>query len=303
MSRSSTIAFLVVTIFVLLGGLAWIKLNPQSNEIGHGPPPTLVPVPATPIADLPPAEPPVPIAPITPPAEPEPEPDPTPKPDSEPIFEPKPDPGTISEPFSEPKVPLLPLEQPKKAQSRLEGVTVKIINSLPDKVLVGSGVRIQHRGRVVVLTSRLWFEGRVGRISMRIPDGRDFFPRAIHVDREFDLAAMVIESAGEEMSCGSLGQNPEINHMIYLGGFQGPASDDEFQLKAVRATRYVQPKGLPVNADWIIGDDSVPKSMVGGPAFNVNGELVGLTIGIRTGDSRALVCCPGRIAVFLEGMK
>lgn len=159
----------------------------------------------------------------------------------------------------------------------------------------GSGVVIDEKGHI--LTNNHVVEGAVGdTVQVTLNDGRLFEATIVGTDSTTDLAVVQIKDAPGDLVPASLGDSDEVSvgeSVLAVGNPLGLAN--------TATTGIVSAVDRPVSASGTTGGTSVVTNAIqidaavnpgnsGGPLFNAQGEVIGITSSIATmssGDSQS----------------
>ena len=155
------------------------------------------------------------------------------------------------------------------------------------KVGLGSGVIFDKEG--YVLTNEHVVHG-ADRITVTLPDGREFEGQLTGSDMYSDLAVVKIEPRGD-MPCAKLGDSDrlEIGHWaIAIGnpfGFAVKNPEPTVTVGVVSALHRTLPrtdKRTREYSDLIQTDAPINPGNSGGPLLNLRGEVIGINVAIYT---------------------
>jgi serine protease Do len=141
----------------------------------------------------------------------------------------------------------------------------------------GSGVIIDSSG--VILTNNHVVEGD-GRITVRLPDGREFQGKEIKTDPKTDLAIVRIHDAGK-LTAAPLGDSNAMEVGDWVLALGQP-----FGLEGTVTAGIISAKGrglgLNVRESFLQTDAAINPGNSGGPLVNLDGEVIGINTAIST---------------------
>jgi hypothetical protein len=169
---------------------------------------------------------------------------------------------------------------------------VRIIVDESDGVSLGSGTLVDVRGSYgLVVTNWHVVRDAEGPIRVKFPDGFKSAARVLKVDRDWDLAALIIWKPGAQ-PIPLASAAPRLGETLTIAGY---GSGDYRAVSGV-CTQYVAPSHrhpyemVEVSAAARQGDS-------GGPIFNSRGELAGVLFGSGGGTTSGSYA--GRVGSFL----
>jgi hypothetical protein len=156
----------------------------------------------------------------------------------------------------------------------------------------GSGVLVDVREQYgLVVTNWHVVRDAQGDIEVHFPDGFESLGRALKVDPDWDLAAIVIWRP-KVKPARVASQAPRTGDPLTICGY-GPGI---YRALAGRCTGYYAPRAdLPEHMVEL--DVEARQGDSGGPIFNAHGELAGVLFG--AGDGTTLGSFAGRVGSFL----
>ncbi len=185
-----------------------------------------------------------------------------------------PDPPPQPEPL--PLVPVEPME-PREAEKPYEAA-LKITNKVGDRTYFGSGLMIKRGNLLLAITSKVFFLGGFGEVTVIDTRGRRFAANVVAVDEDrfvvalnvanYDHVYTVMKDASFQMG---------DKHFWAFG-----CEDNEFSGAAVFVRHHPTP-----SPSWTVFDaepERVPGSWFGGPIFDTAGDLTGLLLGRAGGN-------------------
>ncbi len=182
-----------------------------------------------------------------------------------------------------------------RPQNTPHPAVVRVIVSEQHGTSYGSGTLVDVRDQFgLIVTNWHVVKDAAGRIEVVFPDGQRSASRALRVDPNWDLAALVIwrpRVAPVRIARAA----PRAGDCLTIAGY-GPG---QYRECTGRCTQYVAPgtrfpfEMLEVNVAARQGDS-------GGPIFNEAGELAGVLFGSGDGNTVGSFC--GRVGGFLAAL-
>jgi serine protease Do len=162
---------------------------------------------------------------------------------------------------------------------RFFGNQMPQLPSMPQRRVVetGSGIIIDPSG-VILTNNHVVAAG--GKVTVRLPDGREFQAKDIKTDPKTDLAIVRIEGAGT-LKAGKLGDSDSLevgDWVLALGqpfGLEGTVTAGIISAKG---------RGLGITAreSFLQTDAAINPGNSGGPLVNLDGEVIGINTAIST---------------------
>lgn len=186
------------------------------------------------------------------------------------------------------------LAQPAPAL-RAHPAVVRIVVPEPGGATLGSGalVAVNERHGLVVTNWHVVRDSR-GHVEVLFPDGFRSSAKVLKVDRDWDLAALVIwRPPAAPIRLAS--QIPRRGELLSIAGY-GRGS---YRMATGRCTNYVSPGGeLP--AEMVELSAGARQGDSGGPILNQQGELAGVLFGAAWGKTTG--SHSGRVRRFLTSV-
>ena len=173
---------------------------------------------------------------------------------------------------------------------------VRVVNQLGATRALGSGTLVdQYADRGLVLTCAHTFRDGVGEVTVVLATGRAFGARVVKIDRQWDLAALMIRRPEVEPATVAA-KDAQPGEALASCGY---GSAGRFWCNRGRAQRYVIAEGTHT-AETLELSGAARQGDSGGPIFNDQGELVGIVLGTNGRIVTGTAC--GRIRAFLAGL-
>lgn len=159
----------------------------------------------------------------------------------------------------------------------------------------GSGTLVDVREDCgLVITNWHVIRDAVGDITVRFPNGFTSPARVRKVDKDWDLAALVIwRPPIEPVSIARL--TPRRGDLLTIAGY-GPGP---YRAATGRCIQYVSP-GIRFPPEMVELSVEARQGDSGGPIFNERGELAGVLFGAAQGTTTGSYC--GRVRTFLTSI-
>lgn len=159
----------------------------------------------------------------------------------------------------------------------------------------GSGTLVDVREDCgLVITNWHVIRDAVGEITVRFPNGFTSPARVRKVDKDWDLAALVIwRPPIEPVSIAR--QTPRRGDLLTIAGY-GPGP---YRAATGRCIQYVSP-GVRFPPEMVELSAEARQGDSGGPIFNDRGELAGVLFGAAQGTTTGSYC--GRVRAFLTSI-
>jgi hypothetical protein len=185
--------------------------------------------------------------------------------------------------------PSRPAPQPQQPP---HPAVVRVIAEEPDGMSQGSGTLVDVRDQYGLIVTN-WHVVRdvTGEVNVIFPDGFRSAARVIHVDRDWDLAALLIWRPRVQ-AVPLASRAPRPGDALVVAGY----GTGNYRAVSGRCTQYVAPsvhhpfEMVEVSTEARQGDS-------GGPIFNERGELAGVLFG--SGDGTTSGSYAGRVREFL----
>lgn len=165
---------------------------------------------------------------------------------------------------------------------------------------VGSGVLVNYRNRIVVLTARHVLKD-TRKVFIRLATGKVYEVSVLNVDGTWDCAVLIPTKTIVGITPAELewGQEALLKHGERLTSC-GYGGDDKLALNTGLMQGWSQAPGTPVGGptDWFTISGYARQGDSGGPIFNERGRVVGVLWGT---DGRTVIAVqPGRIHMVLD---
>ncbi|MEN6450666.1 MAG: serine protease, partial [Thermoguttaceae bacterium] len=169
---------------------------------------------------------------------------------------------------------------------------VRVVAPERDGMSLGSGSLVavnEHFG--LVLTNWHVVRDAAGQVGVLFPDGFRSAATVARVDRDWDLAALVIwRPKVQPISLSS--QAPRPGEMLTIAGY----GSGSYRAASGRCTEYVSP-GENMPYEMVELEAPARQGDSGGPILNSRGELAGVLFGSAFGRTTGSYC--GRVRWFL----
>ena len=170
---------------------------------------------------------------------------------------------------------------------------VRIIVDDGNGTSYGSGTLIARSEKVsMVITNWHVIRDAKGEITVAFPDGFRSSARIAKMDRNWDLAALVIWSPQVE-PVAIAQQAPRPGDPLTIAGY----GSGQYQMSSGLCTQYVAP-GLNFPYEMVEISAEARQGDSGGPIFNQQGELAGVLFGAGRGTTSGSYS--GRVQQFLQ---
>lgn len=164
-----------------------------------------------------------------------------------------------------------------------------------DGTSFGSGTLVDVRdGYGLVLTNWHVVQGASDTVEVIFPDGFRSQARALKVDSEWDLAALVIWKPNAEPVTIAT-RPPRPGDPLTICGY----GSGDYRAVTGRCTQYYAPR-LDLPRELVELDVEARQGDSGGPIFNDRGELAGVLFG--AGEGTTLGSFEGRVRTFLASL-
>lgn len=172
---------------------------------------------------------------------------------------------------------------------------VRVVVPERDGTAYGSGTLIDRREDYgLVLTNWHVVRDATGPIEVKFPSGFTSQARALKMDSEWDLAALVIwRPPCEPVKMAT--QPPRPGDWLTIAGY----GKGDYRAITGRCTQFYSPK-LELPRELVELDVEARQGDSGGPIFNNRGELAGVLFG--AGEGTTLGSFEGRVKTFLASL-
>ncbi|MCZ6644816.1 MAG: DegQ family serine endoprotease [SAR324 cluster bacterium] len=150
---------------------------------------------------------------------------------------------------------------------------------------LGSGSIVDKRGYII--TNNHVVAG-ADKITVKLPDGRQFEAKLVGADRPTDLAVIKIE--GKDLPVANFGDSDELEVGESVIAIGNPFGLEQTITAGIVSAKGRSQVGLTDYEDFIQTDASINPGNSGGPLVNLKGELVGVNTAIfsRTGGNQGI---------------
>jgi S1-C subfamily serine protease len=181
------------------------------------------------------------------------------------------------------------------APSQPHPAVARIIVAERDGTAFGSGTLVDVRdGYGLVLTNWHVVRDATGSIEVLFPGGFYSQARALKLDRDWDLAALVVwRPPAEPVPLAS--RPPQPGDRLTIAGY----GRGTYRQVSGRCTRYYSPK-VHLPKELVELDVEARQGDSGGPIFNDRGELAGVLFGAGRGTT--IGSFQGRVKTFLASL-
>ncbi len=157
----------------------------------------------------------------------------------------------------------------------------------------GSGTLVGVQGDYALVVTN-WHVVREGteRVSVTFPDGFHTPARVLRMDKDWDLAALIIWNPGNTKPVTIADSTPKPGDSLTIAGY----GSGQYRAATGRCTQYVAPR---INFPYEMLEVSVQARQgdSGGPIFNERNELAGVLFGASRGTTSGSYA--GRVRQFL----
>ncbi len=175
---------------------------------------------------------------------------------------------------------------------RPHSAVVRVIASEQRGVSHGSGTLVDVQGKYgLVVTNWHVVRDASGPVTVRFPSGFQSGAQVIHMDKDWDLAALVIWRP-EVQPVAIAAQVPRPGDTLTIAGY----GSGNYREAAGKCTQYVAP-GLNLPFEMVEVAVEARQGDSGGPIFNTRGELAGVLFGAGGGTTSGSYA--GRVRRFL----
>lgn len=210
--------------------------------------------------------------------------------------------GGSSSPFPQPtgKSPVAAKVQSVRhaamqSQQQIHPAVVRVVAPGRGSISYGSGTLVDVEGEYgLVVTNYHVINEATGNISVVFPDGFYSLATVRKVDRDWDLAALVIKRPNVPPVPISLAA-PRPGEPLTIAGY----GSGNYRAVAGRCTQYVAP-GTRMPFEMVELAASARQGDSGGPILNQRGELAGVLFGEGGGRTAGSYC--GRVKWFLASL-
>ena len=185
--------------------------------------------------------------------------------------------------------------QPYPAFSRPHPAIARVAAPERDGMAFGSGTLVEVNDLFgVVVTNWHVVRDATGPIGVFFPDGFRSAATVLRVDRDWDLAALVIWRPNNVQPIAISSEPPQPGELLTIAGY----GSGSFRAVSGQCTQYVSPGG---NHPYEMVELAAParEGDSGGPILNARGELAGVLFGSAFGNTTGSHC--GRLREFLGG--
>ncbi|MEN6498635.1 MAG: trypsin-like peptidase domain-containing protein [Thermoguttaceae bacterium] len=149
----------------------------------------------------------------------------------------------------------------------------------------GSGVIIQLKGKIYILTSRHLINGATpGNISIRLADGRRIHPTKAWEDAETDVAVMAVSAP--DLITAPLGDSDKLDigdFVLAVGSPFGLSHSVTYGIISAKGRRELDLGDSGVRLqDFLQTDAAINPGNSGGPLINLRGEVIGINTAIAS---------------------
>jgi len=185
-----------------------------------------------------------------------------------------------------------PPAAPSSQQTGIHASVARIVAPGKGSVSYGSGTLIYaDETRGVVITNWHVINEATGQISVHFPDGFYSQGTVQAVDRDWDLAAILIRRPPSATPVPIASQPPFPGEMLTIAGY----GSGQYRAASGPCTQYVAP-GLEFPFEMVEVAVTARQGDSGGPIFNSRGELAGVLFGEGGGRTAGSYC--GRVRWF-----
>ncbi len=182
------------------------------------------------------------------------------------------------------------------AQPQIHPAVARIVAPGQGSISYGSGTLIYANEQAgIVITNWHVINEASGQISVHFPDGFYSLGTVQSVDRDWDLAAIVIRKPPNVQPVLLANEAPRPGETLTIAGY-GAGS---YRAASGRCTQYVAP-GTTFPYEMVEVAVSARQGDSGGPIFNSRGELAGVLFGEGHGRTSGSYC--GRVKWFLSSI-
>lgn len=181
-------------------------------------------------------------------------------------------------------------------QPQVHPAVARIVAPGQGSISYGSGTLIYANDQAgVVITNWHVINEAKGQISVHFPDGFYSLGNVQSVDRDWDLAAIVIRKPPNVQPVPLANQAPQPGETLTIAGY----GSGSYRAASGRCTQYVAP-GKTFPFEMVEVAVSARQGDSGGPIFNSRGELAGVLFGEGHGRTSGSYC--GRVKWFLSSI-
>lgn len=187
------------------------------------------------------------------------------------------------------------VQTPRPQSFEPHPAVVRVVVPERDGTAYGSGTLIDRREDYgLVLTNWHVVRDATGPIEVQFPSGFTSQARALKMDSEWDLAALVIwRPPSEPVKMAT--QPPRPGDWLTIAGY----GKGDYRAITGRCTQFYSPK-LELPRELVELDVEARQGDSGGPIFNNRGELAGVLFG--AGEGTTLGSFEGRVKTFLASL-
>ena len=186
-----------------------------------------------------------------------------------------------------------PWERPEAPPETPHPAVVRVLAEESDGMAQGSGTLVDVRDQFgLVVTNWHVVRGASGAVNVIFPDGFRSAARVLHVDRDWDLAALLIwrpRVAPVPLAVDA----PRPGDPLTIAGY----GSGIYRTAPGKCTQYLAP-GTDRPFEMVEVSTSARQGDSGGPIFNTRGELAGVLFGSDGGSTSGSYA--GRVREFLQ---
>jgi len=157
----------------------------------------------------------------------------------------------------------------------------------------GSGTLVDVQGDYALVVTN-WHVVRDApqRVSVTFPNGFHTAARVIRMDKDWDLAALVVWNPGNVTPVAIADRAPQLGDALTIAGY----GSGNYRAVSGRCTQYVAP-GIDFPYEMVEVSVQARQGDSGGPIFNEQSELAGVLFGAAPGTTSGSYA--GRVQQFL----
>jgi serine protease Do len=148
----------------------------------------------------------------------------------------------------------------------------------------GSGVIIEFKGRMFVLTNRHVIKNaQLKDIHITLSDGRDLHPLKIWQDKDTDVAIMAVSAQG--LTAAKLGDSSSVeigDFVVAVGSPFGLSHSITYGIISAKGRRDLELGEDVELQDFMQTDAAINPGNSGGPLINLRGEVIGINTAIAS---------------------
>ncbi|MHB8971539.1 MAG: S1 family peptidase [Pirellulaceae bacterium] len=185
-----------------------------------------------------------------------------------------------------------PWEQPDAPPPTPHPAVVRVLAEDPDGMAQGSGTLVEVREQFgMVVTNWHVVRNASGAVNVIFPDGFRSAARVLQVDRDWDLAALLIWRP-KVVPVPLAGEAPRPGDPLTIAGY----GTGVYRTAPGQCTQYLAP-GTDRPFEIVEVSTAARQGDSGGPIFNARGELAGVLFGSDGGSTSGSYA--GRVREFL----